>query len=223
MTTDDHAIRMHPTAHREMKAGFEGRDATTSPILGRVISADREGVESGALTAAAAAGRVIGGGFAAPGVHSTRGRRTIEIAPNPGEALRLNILNSDATLVVVLGDQDDGDKLLATRIALRMRKPCMTLALPNRRARMSARTAAQLVAWARGHDVKTLHVTGPSECQEPGLGELTRLAVAALLAAADAQGAAPEGEAEVVDVPAEPELERRRADTVPDTDPEGDR
>jgi hypothetical protein len=174
---------------------------TPTKLLERVVSAGRPGPEAEALRAAKAAGRQVGG-------VAVRGAPALlhvpnELAGNAGEALRLNIANSDATLVVVIGDQDDGDKLLATRIALKMRKPCMTLALPNRRARVSPRTAAQLVAWARGHDVKTLHVTGPGESQEPGIGELARLAVEALLAAADAESATPEGETQVVDVPAD--------------------
>jgi hypothetical protein len=81
---------------------------------------------------------------------------------------RRNVEDSDATLIVNLGDLDGGT--LATQIhAGKSGKPCLAVQVDSG---VSEKAAARIIAWLRRHNVKTLNVAGPRESKRPGIHRL---------------------------------------------------
>lgn len=161
------------------ETGIEQSALVAAPdsLLGRIISAMRPGAEAGAC--AGAGERGYDGGWHVPSPDSAKSPLA---ARNAGEALRLNVRDSDATLVVVIGGRDDGDAHLAARMARHAGKPCMTLALPERSLKLSPETIAALHGWCARFEVRTLHVSGQNEERAPGIQAMTAAAIAALIA-----------------------------------------
>lgn len=148
-----------------------------------IVSANRPGAEAGALEAAQDRGADVDGCACTGGGHP----RGPVASASPGEALRRNVRDSDATIVAVFGDRDAGDRFLATRIAKKMGRPCVTVALPTRMSRMSADAVRALLEWAHRNGATRIHVTGPSEAKAPGIEAATAAVVGALLDAAEAR------------------------------------
>lgn len=82
---------------------------------------------------------------------------------------RRNVADSDATLIVNLGELDGGT--LATQVfAEKSGKPCLVVqADPG----ISEGMVNSVLAWLRQHDVKILNVAGPRESKRPGICRLT--------------------------------------------------
>ncbi|MDR1276037.1 MAG: putative molybdenum carrier protein [Candidatus Accumulibacter sp.] len=82
---------------------------------------------------------------------------------------RRNVIDSDATLIVNLGDLDGGS--LATQVyAGKSGKPCLVVPVDSG---VSEETVAQIIAWLRQHKVKTLNIAGPRESKRPGIHRST--------------------------------------------------
>ena len=143
----------------------------THPVE-EIVSGGQTGVDRAGLDAALALGLAVGG-------WCPRGRRA-EDGPVPerypltetaGAAYRvrtrLNVRDSDATLILCRGPLTGGTRLTAA-IARRSGRP---LRIADLSRRVQAPAAA---AWLRLHGVRRLNIAGPRESQAPGIGAEAR-------------------------------------------------
>ena len=138
----------------------------------KILSGGQTGVDRAGLDAGLALGLAVGG-------RCPRGRRA-EDGPIPGRyplqetasasyrvRTRLNVRDSDATLILCRGPLRGGTRLTAD-IARKM-------GCPLRVADLSRRVQAPAVrAWLRKHGVVRLNIAGPRESQAPGIGAEAR-------------------------------------------------
>ena len=143
----------------------------THPVE-KIVSGGQAGVDRAGLDAGLALGLAVGG-------RCPRGRRA-EDGPIPGRyplqetasasygmRTRLNVRDSDATLILCRGPLRGGTRLTAD-IARRMGRPL-------RIADLSRRVQAPAVAaWLRKYGVVRLNIAGPRESQAPGIGAEAR-------------------------------------------------
>lgn len=145
----------------------------------RIVSGGQSGVDRGALDAAMALGIAHGGWC--PG-----GRRA-EDGPIPEryqlretstaeyrERTERNVLDADATLVLHRGRLRGGTRL-TRQLALRHKKPCLTVDLGK------PSDEAALRRWLVQNHVRTLNVAGPRESQSPGIARQTEALLRRLL------------------------------------------
>lgn len=147
-------------------------------VLQRVVSGGQTGVDRAALDAAMAAGIAVGG-------WCPRGRRAEDgvIPPqyplretasdDPAERTRLNVRDSDATLILVVDVARGGT--LRTKVAAR------ELRRPYHVARVSNGPQAAL-RWLERVRPTTLNVAGPRASEHVGLYDATRTFLDALFA-----------------------------------------
>ena len=138
----------------------------------KIISGGQTGVDRAGLDAALALGLAAGG-------WCPRGRRA-EDGPIPGSyplretasaayrvRTRLNVRDSDATLILCRGPLTGGTRLTAD-LARRLGRPLRTADLSRR---VQAPAAA---AWLERQGVRRLNIAGPRESQAPGIGAEAR-------------------------------------------------
>lgn len=82
---------------------------------------------------------------------------------------RQNVLDSDGTLVVNLGDLDGGS-LQTQRFAELHGKPCLVIQAEEGGLDV---LAEQILAWLRANQIMTLNVAGPRESKRPGIYRAT--------------------------------------------------
>lgn len=82
---------------------------------------------------------------------------------------RLNVRDSDGTLVFNLGELSDGT-LSTVNHARRLRKPVLLVPLDER---ISEEVARDIQAWLAEHAIAVLNVAGPRESKRPGIYRLT--------------------------------------------------
>ncbi len=133
----------------------------------KVISGGQTGVDRAGLDAALAFGIKVGGwcpkGRRAedgviPDNYPLRETKTADYI----ERTRLNVIDSDGTLILNVGELDGGTKR-TFELALELHKPCLVVELdrePN---------AGEFRAWLEQHKVEVLNVAGPRESKSPGL------------------------------------------------------
>jgi len=138
----------------------------------KIVSGGQTGVDRAGLDAGLALGLAVGG-------RCPRGRRA-EDGPIPVHyplqetasasyrvRTRLNVRDSDATLILCRGPLRGGTRLTAA-IARRMGRPLRITDL-SRRVQAPA-----VAAWLRRHGVIRLNIAGPRESQAPGIGAEAR-------------------------------------------------
>lgn len=151
-------------------------------VLRRIVSGGQSGVDRAALDAARAAGLELGGWcpagrWAEDGpialIYPLRETATAD----PTERTRLNIRDSDATLILAPdGDAQgvpDGTALTADQ-APRLGRPFLILGFEP--AEIGA-----AVSWLERHKVGTLNIGGPRESSMPGAYDQARLFIDGLL------------------------------------------
>ena len=137
--------------------------------LTRIVSGGQTGVDRAALDVAMATGLACGGWL-------PRGRRA-EDGPLPrhyplretrtpayAERTRLNVRDSDATLILTRGTPTGGTALTAA-LAQRLGKPCLIVDL----AADPAPDPEATRAWLDLHAIDALNVAGPRESTCPGI------------------------------------------------------
>jgi len=78
---------------------------------------------------------------------------------------KLNVLDSDGTLIVNLGILGGGT-LLTQGFAQKMGKPCLVVQLDFG---ITAEVTRDILTWINGNAIRTLNVAGPRESKRPGI------------------------------------------------------
>jgi 2-succinyl-6-hydroxy-2,4-cyclohexadiene-1-carboxylate synthase len=156
-----------------------------APCLRKLVSGGQAGADRGGLDAAMALGLAHGG-------WCPRGRRAEDgpiaaryalretIARDHAVRTEMNVIDSDATLVVSRGALVGGSALTA-RLASAHQKPFLWLDLD---VLDHAQAVARIRAWLGDHRVEVLNVAGPRESQCPGIAADVRSLLVEALAAA---------------------------------------
>lgn len=144
----------------------------------RVVSGGQTGADRAALDAALGRGVPVGGWcpagrWAEDGPIDARYPLRETASADPAERTRLNVRDSDATLVLTPGGVAGGTDL-TVESAHALGRP--VLVVPPRPGAVGG-----AAAWVRAHDVRTLNVAGPRESGAPGLYDSALAFVGALL------------------------------------------
>ena len=133
----------------------------------KIVSGGQAGVDRAAFDAALACGLPIGG-WCPQGRRAEDGaipaRYPLAETPSPKYAQRTawNVRDSDATLIVTLGELDSGC-LLTAAVAERLGKPCLIVSVD---AYPDTVNLAELLPWSAGNAV--LNVAGTRESRRTG-------------------------------------------------------
>jgi hypothetical protein len=156
-----------------------------SGILQRIVSGAQTGADRAALDWAIAEG-IDHGGWCPKGRKAEDGRISEHYALQelPGadyrQRTKQNVLNSDGTLIVNLGELDGGT-LLTFRFAEKANKPCLVIQAIQADGKECMNQSAQLNDWLHEHRIVTLNVAGPRESKRPGIYRATMNLLCALL------------------------------------------
>lgn len=136
-------------------------------MLRKIVSGGQTGVDRAALDAALEDGMETGGwcprGRRAEDGEISREYQLVETeSAGYARRTRLNVRDSDGTLVLNTG-KVDGGTAETVKHAERMGKPCLIVALDE------AVDIASVTAWLSRHDVQVLNVAGPRESRRPGI------------------------------------------------------
>ena len=146
----------------------------------KIVSGGQTGTDRAALDVALALGIACGGWcprgrLAENGVIASRYPLTETPTSEYSERTRLNVLDSDATLILTHGPLTGGTAL-TRRLARELGKPNLVMD-------PAATDEVEAVrSWCREHRVRTLNVAGPRESHSPGIGDSVREFLSALLA-----------------------------------------
>lgn len=152
----------------------------------RIVSGGQTGADRAALDWAIRAGIDHGGWcpkgrLAVDGVIPARYRLTETDSADYAVRTRLNVRDSDATLILNLGALDGGTALTAEH-AQALGRPCLTLQLDADPTASPARAAAAIDDWIATGAFAMLNVAGPREQGRPGIYAATTAALDAWLA-----------------------------------------
>jgi predicted Rossmann fold nucleotide-binding protein DprA/Smf involved in DNA uptake len=132
-----------------------------------IVSGGQTGVDRAGLDAAMAVGLEVGGwcpkGRQAedgviPEKYSLRETKTRSYA----ERTRLNVQDSDGTLILNTGSLEGGTKR-TLELALQLGKPCLVLNIDEKPDNET------FSAWVTKHNISVLNVAGPRESKRPGI------------------------------------------------------
>lgn len=146
----------------------------------KIVSGGQTGVDRGALDAAQAAGVPTGGWCPRerraedgmiPAKYPLRETKSVEYS----ERTRLNVRDSDATLILLLEQPPVGGTALTIEAARKAGKPHRIVDLRDIHALPAT------AAWIRENDINVLNVAGPRESEMPGIYEKARAFIEALL------------------------------------------
>lgn len=152
-------------------------------ILSRLISGGQTGADRAALDVALELG-IPAGGWCPAGRRSALGTiparypMTETATRAYPHRTRLNIRDSDATLVITRGMPTGGTRL-TIELAERMKRPCLVIDIS--RQRISAAQVA-ILEWLHAINPKVLNIAGPRASESPGLGRSVRTILRAVLA-----------------------------------------
>lgn len=151
-----------------------------NPELSKIVSGAQTGVDRAALDVALAHGYPCGG-WVPKGRRAEDGRvpASYPVRETGGrgyaERTLLNVRDSDATLILTRG-KPKGGTALTLEYALNLDRPSRVVDL------LSATTPGQVKEWLVEKEVVVLNVAGPRESSSPGIYELAKKFLSALLA-----------------------------------------
>ena len=137
----------------------------------KIVSGGQTGVDRGALDAALKLGIPCGGWCpkgrrAVDGVISERYPLNETESSNYSVRTRLNIRDSDGTLVINRGVLEGGTAY-TVEIAAKLEKPCLVVDADD------PWTVEKIRDWLVGSNIEILNVAGPREEKRPGISEQT--------------------------------------------------
>jgi hypothetical protein len=152
----------------------------------KIVSGGQTGADRAALDWAIRAGIEHGGWcpkgrLAADGPIAARYRLVETDSTDYAVRTRLNVRDSDATLILNLGALDGGTALTAEH-AHALDRPCLTLQLDAAPTATPAQAAAAIDDWMTKGGWATLNIAGPREQGRPGIYAATTAALDAWLA-----------------------------------------
>ena len=150
-----------------------------NPELSKIVSGAQTGVDRAALDVALAHGYPCGG-WVPKGRRAEDGRvpASYPVRETGGrgyaERTLLNVRDSDATLILTRG-KPTGGTALTLEYALNLDRPSRVVDL------LGATTPGQVKEWLVEKEVVVLNVAGPRESSSPGIYELAKKFLSALL------------------------------------------
>lgn len=158
-----------------------GRAADPGPKF-RLITGGQSGVDRAALDAALEAGIPCGGWcpagrWAEDGPIDAHYPLTETPQTDPAVRTRWNVRETDATLVLTLGAEDEGTRL-ALDEAEALGRPRLAFDLS---ATPDGPAARRIGDWIAEEKVRSLNVAGPRESNAPGIYVRSRAVIAAVL------------------------------------------
>jgi hypothetical protein len=159
-----------------VETSFPRRLRTPHPewLLNKVVSCGQTGVDRAALDWACSH-RIPHGGWCPQGRRASDGALSLKYQLRETESAgyrqrtKLNVQDSDATLVFNLGELDGGS-LQTLQFAERMAKPHLVVQLDQG---IPDASAARITEWLIAGRFNTLNVAGPREEKRPGIYALT--------------------------------------------------
>jgi putative molybdenum carrier protein len=151
----------------------------------KIVSGGQTGADRAALHAARAAGVPIGGwipaGRAAEDGPIDDAFSELREAPSadPAERTRLNVRDSDGTLILSHGSLHGGSEL-TLQYARQLQRPVLHLDLS---AVAASAAVARVLEWLSSSPIATLNVAGPRASEDPRIYDATLAVVSALLVA----------------------------------------
>ncbi len=143
-------------------------------MISRIVSGGQTGSDRAALDFAIERG-LEHGGWCPPGRTAEDGpipeRYRLRELPDGGylKRTRQNVIDSDATLILNLGELEGGT-LATLRFAEQLGKPHLLLSLDQGVREEELR---QVQEWSQKQPLETLNVAGPRESKRPGIYRLT--------------------------------------------------
>lgn len=136
-------------------------------MIERIVSGGQTGVDRAALDVALELGIPCGGWRpkdrrAEDGVIPERHPLIETDARNYNKRTKLNVQDSDGTLVINRGTLDSGTAY-TVQLTEYLEKPCLVVDMENPPA------ITGVEAWLACHEIKTLNVAGPRESKRPGI------------------------------------------------------
>lgn len=147
--------------------------------VARIVSGGQTGVDRGALQASLELGIPHGGWCprgrrAEDGVIPSQFALTETDSPKYWVRTEKNVIDSDGTLILVIGALSGGTEL-TYRMAIKHRKPHLIADLRN------DRSLAEIRKWIAEQQITTLNVAGPRESSAPGITREAQEFLTALL------------------------------------------
>ena len=139
-------------------------------LPGKVVSGGQTGADRAALDWACKNG-IPHGGWCPKGRLAVDGplspKYQLQETESEGyrQRTKLNVADSDATLVFNIGELDGGT-LQTVRFARTLAKPCLVIQLDQISREMAAN---EMINWLRASDFSTLNMAGPREENRPGI------------------------------------------------------
>lgn len=151
---------------------LRGKQQKRVTMIEKIISGGQTGVDRAALDVALELG-IPCGGWCPKGRLAEDGRipdrySLVEMpTASYQDRTMKNVRESDATLILAVGDKLEGGTLLTKRCALELHKPVFVVYLDQT---FPSIEISYLRAWFVQQNVKTLNVAGPRESKQPGIG-----------------------------------------------------
>lgn len=143
----------------------------TKIVSGGQTGADRAGFEAAREVGLAIGGWAPRGWRAEDGIIPLVYRQFMRESVSPEYKLRtrLNVQDSDATLLVSFADKLTGGSKFTADTCKHQCRPAKHLVLPRGRGIVPAEVTEALWAWIEEHKIFVLNIAGPRETKEPGL------------------------------------------------------
>lgn len=155
-------------------------------MIERIVSGGQTGADRGGLDAARDLG-IPFRGWAPKDWRAEDGEIPVEYRASMRTALtrdyltrtRMNVKDSDGTLIVSLSGSLTGGSLATWRLCKGLGRHCLHLVLRDQHAARGI-----LLDWIGRHRIRVLNVAGPRESKEPGIQDTARRVLASVLRAA---------------------------------------
>ncbi|KTD39114.1 putative molybdenum carrier [Legionella nautarum] len=146
-------------------------------MIEKIVSGGQTGVDQAALSIAAEMGINIGG-WCPKGGLDENGSCILDVYPslketsttNPDERTKLNIQDSDGTLIIVptwpLAEKIKDGTRLSIEYAQKLGKPYLVIRLDKKN-----NASAKLKEWVEAQNIHILNIAGPRESSSPGINK----------------------------------------------------